>query len=261
MTPSIIQFEQVGKAYPEAGRSHTVLRDVSFAIGAGEVVAILGRSGSGKTTVLNLMAGIDQPTQGRVRVAGEDLGAMSDRERTRFRLQRIGFVYQFFNLIPTLSALENVRLPLELGGASVADADRRAMAELAAVGLADRAASFPDRLSGGEQQRVAIARALVTDPPLILADEPTGNLDPEIGDQVLALLLERSRASDLVSELCGDVAVTYREGDAASLARALELAAAERQVRSARGVERSREYLWPATVERTLALVRAAVPA
>jgi len=195
MTPSIIQFEQVGKAYPEAGRSHTVLRDVSFAIGAGEVVAILGRSGSGKTTVLNLMAGIDQPTQGRVRVAGEDLGAMSDRERTRFRLQRIGFVYQFFNLIPTLSALENVRLPLELGGASVADADRRAMAELAAVGLADRAASFPDRLSGGEQQRVAIARALVTDPPLILADEPTGNLDPEIGDQVLALLLERSRAS------------------------------------------------------------------
>ncbi len=194
MTPPIIQFEQVAKAYPEAGRSHAVLRDVSFEIAAGQVVAVLGRSGSGKTTVLNLMAGIDLPSAGRVRVAGEDLGAMTDRERTRFRLRRIGFVYQFFNLIPTLSAVENVRLPLELGGEPLARANRRALSELAAVGLADRADSFPDRLSGGEQQRVAIARALVTDPPLILADEPTGNLDPEIGDQVLALLLERARA-------------------------------------------------------------------
>jgi len=194
MPPSIVRFEQVSKAYPEAGRSHVVLQDISFDIAAGQVVAILGRSGSGKTTVLNLMAGIDQPSAGRVWVDGQDLGAMADRERSRFRLRRIGFVYQFFNLIPTLSAAENVRLPLELGGQTVAQAQRLALEALAAVGLADRAASFPDRLSGGEQQRVAIARALVTDPPLVLADEPTGNLDPEIGEQVLALLLERARA-------------------------------------------------------------------
>ena len=194
MPPSIVRFAQVSKAYPEAGRSHVVLQEVSFDIAAGQVVAVLGRSGSGKTTVLNLMAGIDQPSAGRVWVDGQDLGAMTDRERSRFRLRRIGFVYQFFNLIPTLSAVENVRLPLELGGRTVAQAQRLALEGLAAVGLADRAASFPDRLSGGEQQRVAIARALVTDPPLVLADEPTGNLDPEIGEQVLALLLERARA-------------------------------------------------------------------
>lgn len=193
MPDPIVQFRGVDKVYPEAGRSLAVLRDVNFAIPAGEVVAILGRSGSGKTTVLNLIAGIDQPSAGEVWVAGADLSALSDAARSRFRLQQLGFVYQFFNLLPTLSAEENVRLPLELSGWPLAEARRRALAELDAVGLADRAAAPPDRLSGGEQQRVAIARALVTDPPLVLADEPTGNLDPEIGDQVLELLLQRAR--------------------------------------------------------------------
>ncbi len=195
MPHPIVQFRGVDKAYLEAGRSRTVLQAVDFSIAAGEVVAILGRSGSGKTTVLNLIAGIDQPSAGQVWVAGADLAAMGDAARSRFRLRQLGFVYQFFNLLPTLSAAENVRLPLELAGIPLARARERALAELQAVGLADRADAPPDWLSGGEQQRVAIARALVTDPPLVLADEPTGNLDPEIGDQVLDLLLRRARST------------------------------------------------------------------
>ncbi len=165
-----------------------VLEEVAFEVEAGTIVAILGPSGSGKSTLLNLLAGMDAPDAGEVEVAGIALHALGERERTLFRRDRIGFVFQFFNLIPTLTVLENLLLPLELGGGAT-EADRaRARELLARVGLADREDAWPDRLSGGEQQRVAVARALAHQPELILADEPTGNLDQATGAEVLDLL-------------------------------------------------------------------------
>ena len=187
-----ILLEGVSKTFVEAGRPHVILEKVNLRIEPGEQVAILGRSGSGKSTLLNLMAGIDAPSEGRLEVAGVAIHDLDERQRTLFRRDNVGFVYQFFNLIPTLTTLENVRLPLELRGLDEADAIARRW--LDEVGLLDRADSDPDRLSGGEQQRVAVARALAGDPTLVLADEPTGNLDAEIGDQVLALLCDRSRS-------------------------------------------------------------------
>ncbi len=184
----LVELRGVGKGYQEGGRRRVVLEGADAIIGEGELVVLLGRSGSGKSTLLNLVSGIDPPDAGRVLVAGRDLGAMRERERTLFRRDAIGFVFQFFNLVPTLTVEENLLLPLELRGA-VAPADReRARDLLAEVGLADRAGAFPDRLSGGEQQRVAVARALAHDPLLVLADEPTGNLDLETGLAVLDLL-------------------------------------------------------------------------
>jgi len=184
--PPLVRLERVSKDYSEGGELRHVLRDAELTLEAGECVAIRGRSGSGKSTLLNLVAGIDLPTRGEVLVDGVSLGRLAAGERTRFRRDRIGFVFQFFNLIPTLNVLENVLLPAELKG----DGDRRARAlELVErVGLVDRRRAFPDQLSGGEQQRVAIARALVHDPRLVLADEPTGNLDDHTGGQVLELL-------------------------------------------------------------------------
>ena len=190
--PTLIALDGVTKAYDEGGATRVVLRDVSLRVAEGEFVAILGRSGSGKSTLLNLVAGIDAPTAGTVSVGGVDLTRLSDRDRTLFRRRTIGFVFQFFNLIPTLSVLENVRLPLELAGRRGRSADDAARALLQDVGLAARVDAFPDRLSGGEQQRVAIARALAADPPLLLADEPTGNLDAETGARVLDLLCRLS---------------------------------------------------------------------
>jgi putative ABC transport system ATP-binding protein len=163
-----------------------VLRETSLLVDEGELLAIRGRSGSGKSTVLNLVAGIDLPTQGDVHVGAACLNRLSSRERTLFRRDHIGVVFQFFNLIPTLTVLENVRLPAELKGGE--GSRRRAEELLERVGLQDRRATFPDRLSGGEQQRVALARALVLDPPLVLADEPTGNLDDANSNVVLDLL-------------------------------------------------------------------------
>ena len=188
----LVVLRGLGKSYREAERERSVLRDVNATIGRGELAVVLGRSGSGKSTLLNLISGIDLPTSGEVMVDGICLTGLSEQARTRFRRRHIGFVFQFYNLIPTLTVEENLLLPLELNGRR----DKgRALALLAEVGLADRAASFPDRLSGGEQQRVAVARALVHDPLLVLADEPTGNLDAETGGQVLALLDRLSRAA------------------------------------------------------------------
>jgi len=184
----LIRLEHVGKTYQEGMETRSVLRDTSVAIEAGELVAIQGRSGSGKSTVLNLVAGLDLPTTGEVFVEEACVSRLSARDRTVFRRDRVGFVFQFFNLIPTLNVIENVRLPAELGGAGTKTAHDRARALLDAVGLGDRASQFPDRLSGGEQQRVAIARALVQDPRLVLADEPTGNLDDATSQCVLDLL-------------------------------------------------------------------------
>jgi len=158
-------------------------------------VAILGRSGSGKSTLLNLISGIDRPDSGSVEVDGQDISRLGEPARTLFRRQRIGFVYQFFNLIPTLDVEENVRLVLELNGIRGAVARRRSEAMLEQVGLADRSRSTVDTLSGGEQQRVAIARALVHEPSLILADEPTGNLDEQTSGQVMPALLSLTRSN------------------------------------------------------------------
>jgi putative ABC transport system ATP-binding protein len=165
-----------------------VLRDVTTAFAKGESVAILGASGTGKSTLLNLISGIDRADSGAIWLNGRNLTDLGERERTLFRRRNIGFVFQFYNLIPTLTVWENVILPLELKGVTAEEARRRTEWVLDQVSLLDRRDSFPDRLSGGEQQRIAMARALVHDPLLVLADEPTGNLDEETGRQVLMLL-------------------------------------------------------------------------
>ena len=190
-----LRLENVSKSYPEGNRSRTVFRKVSLNVAWGEVIAILGKSGSGKTTLLNLVSGIDRVDEGEITLEGRRLTGLNERAWTLFRRQRIGFIFQFFNLIPTLSVWENVILPLELNGLTTPADLQRAESLLETVGLVDRKAAFPDRLSGGEQQRVAIARALVHDPYLVLADEPTGNLDEETGRHVLALLDRLTRQS------------------------------------------------------------------
>jgi len=189
-----IRLSGVSKAYAEGDQTHVVLDRADAAVGSGELVVLLGKSGSGKTTLLNLLSGIDVPDAGEVRIAGTDIHALSERERTLFRRRRIGFVFQFFNLLPTLTVFENVLLPLELQG-SIGRSDRERVSDLLEqVGLADRATSFPGRLSGGERQRVAIVRALVHRPDLLLADEPTGNLDADTGNDILKLLDSLTRA-------------------------------------------------------------------
>ena len=189
----VVTIRNLTKSYGDDTRRLTVLDDVDLDIQPGEFFVLLGNSGSGKSTLLNLISGIDDPDRGEVRVDGTDITALSERQRTLFRRDHIGIVFQFFNLIPTLTVLENVALPHELRGTSLGESRKQAMHMLDRVGLADRAGDFPDKLSGGQQQRVAIARALVHTPMLVLADEPTGNLDEDTGQQVLALLLELTR--------------------------------------------------------------------
>jgi putative ABC transport system ATP-binding protein len=187
-TDVLVELQDVRKTYREGDQERVVFDGLQADIERGRVTVLLGRSGTGKSTLLNLVSGIDLPDSGRVIVDGRSLTELGERERTLYRRRHIGFVFQFFNLIPTLTVRENLRLPLELNGVRGARAEAAVAAGLEQVGLADRGESFPDQLSGGEQQRVAIARALVHDPPLILADEPTGNLDDETGRGVLDLL-------------------------------------------------------------------------
>ncbi|GIV96911.1 MAG: ABC transporter ATP-binding protein [Herpetosiphonaceae bacterium] len=187
-TGPLIELRGLSKAYQEGERERVVLHSADATISRGEFVVLLGRSGSGKSTLLNLISGIDLPTAGDVVIAGTSITRLSEQQRTLFRRRHIGFIFQFFNLIPTLTVEENLLLPLELNGRVSAAERQAALSLLEQVGLGDRAQSFPDRLSGGEQQRVAIARALAHDPLLLLADEPTGNLDAETGRQVLDLL-------------------------------------------------------------------------
>jgi len=184
----ILSLEAVHHSYVEGQTRHPVLRGIDLAVHAGETVALLGRSGSGKSTLLNVISGLTRADRGRVWVAGHDLTGLRERERTRLRRRRIGFVYQFFNLIETLSALDNAVLPLELDGRVSASAHERVLGLLDEVGLRDRAHAMPDALSGGEQQRLALVRALAARPALVLADEPTGNLDASTGTLVLDLL-------------------------------------------------------------------------
>ncbi|MEM6455537.1 MAG: ABC transporter ATP-binding protein [Acidobacteriota bacterium] len=193
---AVLVLEGLTKRYREGGgRVRTVLDAVDLTIDRGAQIALLGRSGSGKSTLLNLLCGIDQPDDGRVLLDGVDLAALDERARTLLRRTRIGFIFQFFNLIPTLTVAENLLLPLELAGRTDAALRARALERLAFVGLDDRAGDFPDVLSGGEQQRVAIARALAHEPDVLLADEPTGNLDADTEAQVLTLLGEAVAAS------------------------------------------------------------------
>jgi putative ABC transport system ATP-binding protein len=192
---SLIDIIGVSKSYQEGDQTHVVLDDINASIDRGELVVVLGRSGSGKSTLLNLLGGIDQPDTGTIRIGGIELNHLSERDRTLFRRDHIGFVFQFFNLIPTLTVEENLLLPLELQGRVDRSRRLRCKQLLAEVGLEDRYRSFPERLSGGERQRVAIARALVHEPDIVLADEPTGNLDVETGIQVIELLDRLTRAS------------------------------------------------------------------
>jgi putative ABC transport system ATP-binding protein len=185
---AVLVASDLGKAYPTAAGAFPALVAVELSVESGELVAIVGRSGSGKSTLLNLVAGIDRPTCGTVRVEGTPLTSLDERALARFRGARIGVVFQFFQLLPTLTIAENVMLPMDLRGSTPARERRlRAGSLLAAVGIADQADKLPSALSGGQQQRAAIARAMANDPALILADEPTGNLDTRTSDEILAL--------------------------------------------------------------------------
>ena len=188
MAAPLIEFRHLSKSYREADREHTVLNDVMGEIYAGEFIVLLGKSGSGKSTLLNLISGIDAPSRGDILVNGQSLTGMSEDERTLFRRRYIGFVFQSFNLIPTLTVKDNLLLPLELTG-QLDNGNRTKPADmLEELGLAHRMDYYTDRLSTGEQQRIAIARALIHNPSIILADEPTGNLDHDTGQEVLNLL-------------------------------------------------------------------------
>ena len=190
---SFLRFQDLSKSYYEGDVRRIVLQNAHAEFQAGQITAILGKSGSGKSTLLNLISGIDVPDSGSIWVNDEDLTSLSERDRTLFRRARIGFIFQFFNLIPTLTVGENVSLPLELNRIPRVEAQAKAREMLEAVALLERWDTFPDKLSGGEQQRVALARALVHDPLLILADEPTGNLDEETGAQMMSLLARLTR--------------------------------------------------------------------
>jgi len=186
------------------------LRGTNIEINKGDLVALFGKSGSGKTTLLNLLAGLDRPSRGRIEVDGQDLVSLGDKGRTQLRRHRIGFIFQFFNLLPTLTALENVLLSLELADKPSSQVAREA---LHMVGLGGKDHRYPHELSGGEQQRVAIARAIVKEPAIILADEPTGNLDTKTGDQILELLANRCRESTTTLLMATHTPLTCRYAD------------------------------------------------
>jgi putative ABC transport system ATP-binding protein len=215
----MIRVRGLSMRLASGGRGVDVLTDVSLDVPAGQFLAIAGPSGSGKSTLLGLIAGLDQPTAGRIEVAGIDVTALDEDALARFRRDRIGYVFQSFHLLPTLTARENVAVPLELAGE--ADADARAAALLAEVGLAERAHHYPVQLSGGEQQRVAVARAMARRPALLLADEPTGNLDSATGKQIIELLVGMNRrlgstlvlvTHDTALAAHADRVVTLRDG-------------------------------------------------
>jgi putative ABC transport system ATP-binding protein len=189
---SLIQAEQLTKVYGRGDTAVRALNGVSLSVRPGEFVAIMGPSGCGKSSLLHLLGGLDRPTGGRVEVDGHDLGRLSDTALTELRRRKMGFVFQFFNLIPVLDSVENAALPLTLDGQSMAKARAKATEWLKRVNLADKLGSRPDQLSGGQQQRVAIARALVAEPALVLADEPTGNLDTRASDEIAGLLRQVS---------------------------------------------------------------------
>jgi putative ABC transport system ATP-binding protein len=190
---TVIQVENLAKIYRLGKVSIPALRGISFNVTKGEFLVVMGPSGSGKTTLLNLIGAIDKPTSGRILIEGRDITTLGEGELTKLRRHKIGFIFQFYNLIPALTALENVELPMLMAGVSRKDASKRAFQLLEMVGLTERVSHLPDELSGGEQQRVAIARALANKPSVILADEPTGDLDTKTGMEVVQILYDTSK--------------------------------------------------------------------
>jgi putative ABC transport system ATP-binding protein len=217
VTPAVIECAEVGKTYRNGTLEVEALRGVSFTIDVGEYVAIMGPSGSGKSTLMHILGCLDVPTAGTYRLAGEDVSAMSEEELAHVRNRRIGFVFQQFNLLATLSAWRNVELPLVYAGVDRMTRRERALAALDRVDLADRVEHRPGELSGGQQQRVAVARALVTDPALILADEPTGNLDSVAAGDVLALMDELHQSGRTI------VLITHEPDVAAAAERTIRI--------------------------------------
>jgi putative ABC transport system ATP-binding protein len=193
LSDPLIVIDHVSKSYRRNTLEIPVLQEISLTVPRGEFLALMGPSGSGKSTLLNLIAGIDRPTQGAIQVDGEEISAMSESELAQWRSRHIGFIFQFYNLLPVLTALENVELPLLLTPLSKSERREHALLALQVVGLADRIHHFPKQLSGGQEQRVAIARAIVIDPPLLVADEPTGDLDKVSAEEVLNLLSRLNR--------------------------------------------------------------------
>ena len=217
----ILQAQEVSKSYFRGVQKVEALRGISLSLDRGQFTSIMGPSGSGKSTLLHIAGGLDRPTQGSVVIEGQGIHSYNDDQLSRFRRRKLGFVFQFFNLLPTLSALENVALPLLLDGESMRNIEPRARELLEQMDLGSRAHHRPDQLSGGEMQRVAIARALVTRPLLILADEPTGNLDSRTGIRVLEILRDRAKKEgqtilmvthDLRAASYGDRLITLRDG-------------------------------------------------
>ena len=218
MTDAVIDVAGLGKVVPSGEGTLTILHEISFAVRAGEAVAIVGASGSGKSTLLGLMAGLDLPTSGAVHLGGQDLALLDEDGRAELRGRLLGFVFQSFQLLPALTALENTMLPLELAGRG--DARAQAAAMLARVGLGERLGHYPKHLSGGEQQRVALARAFAMRPQLLLADEPTGNLDATTGAQIIDLMFDMNAEAGTTLIL-----VTHDEALARRCGRTLRLSA------------------------------------
>ncbi len=210
--PPLIRIRHLAKAYHRGEQDIPVLQGIELEVQAGEFVALMGPSGSGKSTLLNLIAGIDQPSSGTIEIGGVDIATLSEGELADWRAVNVGFIFQFYNLIPVLNAFENVELPLLLTGLGPRQRRERVAQVLSLVGLSDRADHVPNELSGGQQQRVAIARALVTDPTLIVADEPTGDLDRTTGEEVLSLL------EQLVTELGKTIVMVTHDPKAAARA-------------------------------------------
>jgi putative ABC transport system ATP-binding protein len=215
----MIEARDLEQTYVSGGKALTVLRQINLSIAPREFVAIMGPSGSGKTTLLGLLAGLDRPTRGTVRLDGQDLGSLSEDARARLRAEKVGFVFQTFQLLPTLTALENVLVPIELRGGDGNGAQARAKALLERVGLGDRLDHYPIQLSGGEQQRVGLARAFAAQPKVLFADEPTGSLDAETGRAVIELLVELNRDAGTTLVL-----VTHDPALAARATRVIHLA-------------------------------------
>lgn len=217
--PVLIRLQKVGKSYFRGREPIEVLKDLDLEMPEGAFEALMGPSGSGKSTLLNLIAGLDSPTSGTIFVSGQDLGRMNEADRAKWRSQNVGFIFQTYNLLPVLSAVENVELPLLLTSVPSSERRKRALTALRIVRLEDRATHRPDQLSGGQQQRVAIARAIVTDPKIIVADEPTGDLDRVSADAILDLLVNLNQ--ELKKTI---VMVTHdqRAADRATIVRRLD---------------------------------------
>ena len=241
----LIELTGVSKVYDQS-EGRAALDGVSLTIEAGELTAVMGPSGSGKSTLLNLIAGLDRPTQGQLVVDGVDIGKLSEARLARFRRERLGFIFQFFNLLPNLTVLDNVLLPAELVGTGAREATAKARDLLAQLGMADKENDYPGRLSGGQRQRAAIARALINRPVVILADEPTGALDSRSGDQVMDVIEELNQGGQTVLVVTHDAKVAGRY---AQRIISLRDGSVEDDARLTRGAATAGDLFRPATME------------